>query len=129
MKLCCRYQNRCCGYDRCQRYMEPNDITMEQLKNMQIQGAILIDIRSPQEYNEGHLEGAIVLPEYEIYSKARKILPNKNQTIIVYCGNGIRSKKSQRIMRRMGYTNVYNLYKGTENYWDFRMFMLKYLIY
>ena len=105
MKLCCRYQNRCCGYDRCQRYMEPNDITMEQLKNMQIQGAILID-----------LEGAIVLPEYEIYSKAKKILPNKNQTIIVYCGNGIRSKKSQRIMRRMGYTNVYNLYKGTENY-------------
>ena len=83
---------------------------------MQIQGAILIDIRSPQEYNEGHLEGAIVLPEYEIYSKAKKILPNKNQTIIVYCGNGIRSKKSQRIMRRMGYTNVYNLYKGTENY-------------
>lgn len=72
MKLCCRYQNRCCGYDRCQRYMEPNDITMEQLKNMQIQGAILIDIRSPQEYNEGHLEGAIVLPEYEIYSKAKK---------------------------------------------------------
>ena len=129
MKLCCRYQNRCCGYDRCQRYMEPNDITMEQLKNMQIQGAILIDIRSPQEYIEGHLEGAIVLPEYEIYSKAKKILPNKNQTIIVYCGNGIRSKKSQRIMRRMGYTNVYNLYKGTENYWDFRMFMLKYLIY
>ena len=129
MKLCCRYQNRCCGYDRCQRYMEPNDITMEQLKNMQIQGAILIDIRSPQEYNEGHLEGAIVLPEYEIYSKAKKILPNKNQTIIVYCGNGIRSKKSQRIMRRMGYTKVYNLYKGTENYWDFRMFMLKYLIY
>ncbi|CDE26229.1 sulfurtransferase [Clostridium sp. CAG:440] len=116
MKLCCRYQNRCCGYDRCQRYMEPNDITMEQLKNMQMQGAILIDIRSPQEYNEGHLEGAIVLPEYEIYSKAKKILPNKNQTIIVYCGNGIRSKKSQRIMRRMGYTNVYNLYKGTENY-------------
>ena len=35
MKLCCRYQNRCCGYDRCQRYMEPNDLTMEQLKNMQ----------------------------------------------------------------------------------------------
>ena len=62
------------------------------------------------------MEGAIVLPEYEIYSKAKKILPNKNQTIIVYCGNGIRSKKSQRIMRRMGYTNVYNLYKGTENY-------------
>ena len=129
MKLCCRYQNRCCGYDRCQRYMEPNDITMEQLNFARDKLVNDTDMLAALESGKvkkyvtdfpnpttAGMEGAIVLPEYEIYSKAKKILPNKNQTIIVYCGNGIRSKKSQRIMRRMGYTNVYNLYKGTENY-------------
>lgn len=113
MKLCCRCRRNCQDFNRC---MEPNDITMEQLINLQAQGATLVDIRSPQEYNEGHLDGAIVLPEYEIYKEAKNILLNKNQLIIVYCGSGMRSKRAQKTLQKMGYTNVYNLYKGTENY-------------
>ena len=96
--------------------MEKFDITMEQLKQMQSQGAIVCDIRSPQEYREGHLPGAILLPEYEIYRNAIKILPNKNQVIILYCGTGSRSYTSLRKLQKLGYSNVYNLYKGTENY-------------
>ena len=98
------------------RSMGERDITMEQMKQFVMQGALIVDIRSPQEYNEGHLNGAINLPEYEIYRNANRVIPNKNQAIIVYCGTGIRSKNSLRILQRMGYTNVYNLYKGTENY-------------
>ena len=113
--------NRNCNYRKYtreyyKRTMEKFDITMEQLKQMQLQGAIVVDIRSPQEYKEGHLPGAIVLPEYEIYRNALKILPNKNQVIILYCGTGSRSYTSLRKLQRLGYSNVYNLYKGTENY-------------
>jgi len=96
--------------------MENDDVTIEQLMQMANIGALIIDIRSPQEYNEGHLNGAIVLPDYEIRRNANRIIPNKNQVIIVYCGTGIRSKNAQRLLQRMGYVNVYNLYKGTENY-------------
>lgn len=107
-RLCCKRM--------CNREMDNYDIDMNQLTKMKQSGALIVDIRSPQEYNEGHLSEAIVIPDYEIRSKISKIIPNKNQVIIVYCGTGIRSKNAQRFLRRMGYMNVYNLYKGTENY-------------
>lgn len=101
--------------NRLVRSMEKNDITMEQLKTKVKDGAILIDIRSPQEHKEGHLEGSILIPEYELKNKVHKIVQNKEQIIIVYCSSGIRSKKAQRKLQKMGYINVYNLYGGLDN--------------
>jgi len=98
------------------RSIEDNDINMEQLKKRSEQGAILLDVRSPQEYREGHLQGSVLIPEYELRIKAEKILKDKQQTIIAYCSSGTRSKKAQRILKQMGYTKVYNLYQGLENY-------------
>lgn len=98
------------------RSIDNNDINMEQLEKMVGQGAILLDVRSPQEYNEGHLEGSILIPDYELRIKAEKMLKDKQQTIIAYCSSGIRSKKAQKMLKQMGYTQVYNLYQGLENY-------------
>lgn len=109
---CFRYM--CCNNRY--RSMEKDDITMEELKNMADKGAIILDVRSPQEYREGHIEGAIVIPEYELKFRAQEILKDKSQLIVVYCPRGFRSKKAQRILKYMGYENVYNLYKGLENY-------------
>lgn len=106
---------KCCS-NNCNRYMDKYDITMEQLIELKNNGALIVDIRSPQEYKEGHIEGAIVIPDYEIRKTIYSIIPNKKQLIIVYCGTGIRSKNVQRYLQKMGYNNVYNLYKGTENY-------------
>ncbi len=92
------------------------DIDMEQLKNMEKYGVILIDVRSPQEYNEGHLNGAILLPEYELLKKAPDEIKDKNAKIVIYCTTGNRSKKAQRMLQDLGYKNVYNLYKGIESY-------------
>ena len=92
------------------------EIYKEEIEKMLKQGAILLDVRSPQEYNEGHLEHAMLLPTYEIKQKANNILPNKEQIIIVYCNTGNRSKKAQKILTNMGYTKVYNLCNGLENY-------------
>ena len=82
------------------RTMEKNDIDMYQLKNMVSKGATLVDVRSPQEYNEGHLENSILIPEYELTRKSKKELPNKEKTIIVYCSTGTRSKRAQKQLEK-----------------------------
>ena len=63
--------------------MEKDDITLEQLEKFVQKGAIIIDVRSPQEYNEGHIDNAICIPNYEIEKKIRKIVTDFNKTIIV----------------------------------------------
>lgn len=110
---CYRYCNEKEYWDRSSGEF---DVTMEQLQKMHLEGALIVDIRSPQEYKEGHIEGAVSLPEYEIRRNASRLIPNKNQVIITYCGTGIRSKNAMRLLRSIGYVNVYNLHKGTENY-------------
>lgn len=98
------------------RSIEKNDINMEELKRLVSNGAILLDVRSPQEYKEGHLEGAISIPEYELKSRSKNELQDKNINIIIYCLSGSRSKKAKKILEKMGYHNVYNLYNGIQNY-------------
>ncbi len=94
------------------REMEQKDITLEELRELQKEGAMIVDVRSPQEYREGHIEGAISIPEYEIKKKIENSVPDKNQNIVVYCSSGGRSKKVQKILKKLGYQNVYNLYEG-----------------
>ena len=89
------------------------DITKEELNSYIKQGTIVIDVRSPQEYREGHLKNAILIPEYEIIKRCNNELPEKDQLIVLYCEAGMRSRKARRKLRRMGYTNVYNIYDVT----------------
>ncbi|MBQ2836305.1 MAG: rhodanese-like domain-containing protein [Clostridia bacterium] len=99
---------------RCCRNVQNGDITIEELKSKVAQGAILIDVRSNQEYREGHLQGAVNIPDFEIINRIQKEIPKKNQLIILYCQYGGRSRNSMVTMKKMGYTNVYNLYGGLE---------------
>lgn len=92
------------------------EINKQQLDKMVERGAILLDVRSPQEFEEGHLEEAILVPEYEMKESIEDIVPDKLQTIIVYCSTGHRGQKAQTILQNLGYQQVYNLYHGLENY-------------
>ena len=69
-------------------------------------GYIIIDARTQSEYDEGHILGAILIPEYEIADRAEKELPDKNQLILVYCRSGRRSKIAAEELVKLGYTNV-----------------------
>ena len=100
---------------RCYRNLQNGDIMLDELKNKLSQGAILIDVRSNQEYNEGHLQGSINIPDFEIENRVQREIPKKNQQIVLYCQYGGRSRKSYNIMKKIGYTNIYNLYGGLEN--------------
>ena len=69
-------------------------------------GYIIIDARTQEEYDEGHIPGAILIPEYEIADRAAKELPDKDQLILVYCRSGRRSKIAAGELVKLGYTNV-----------------------
>lgn len=90
------------------------EITIEELREMQKQNMdiVLLDVRSPQEYREGHLNNSILIPNYELKQKAEKMLLNKKVTIVAYCQSGVRSKKTVKILKQLGYEEVYSLKGG-----------------
>lgn len=67
---------------------------------------IIVDARTQSEFDEGHIEGAILIPEYEIAKRAEKEIPNKNAIVLVYCRSGRRSKIASEELVKLGYTNV-----------------------
>ena len=67
---------------------------------------IIIDARTDEEFAEGHIKNAILIPEYEVSNRAEKELPDKNALIMVYCRSGRRSKIASEELVKLGYTNV-----------------------
>ena len=78
--------------------------------------AVVIDVRSLDEYNTGHIEGSINIPVDSINS----ISYSKDTTIIVYCASGMRSANAADTLTKLGYTSVYNLDGGLIN-WGFEL--------
>lgn len=76
--------------------------------------AFLIDVRSPQEYKETHLDGSINIPVYDIEEKCKEIIPDKESVIIVYCQSGGRSSKAVKILEKQGYNKLYNIDGGLD---------------
>ncbi|MCL2455991.1 MAG: rhodanese-like domain-containing protein [Defluviitaleaceae bacterium] len=79
--------------------------------------AIILDVRTPDEFATGKIPGAILLPDYTIRERAHMILPDKTALILVYCRSGVRSRESAFQMAEMGYTNVFDF--GGINAWPY----------
>jgi rhodanese-related sulfurtransferase len=69
-------------------------------------GYIILDVRTQEEFDEAHIDGAILIPDYEIADKAESVLKDKDQLILVYCRSGRRSKLAASELVKLGYTNV-----------------------
>lgn len=67
---------------------------------------IILDVREKDEYDAGHIPGAIVIPHENVAEKAPEMLPDKDALILVYCRSGRRSKIASEALARLGYTNV-----------------------
>ena len=67
---------------------------------------IILDVRTQQEYDEGHIKDSILLPYDQIPEKAGTVLPDKNATILVYCRSGNRSATASNALIELGYTDV-----------------------
>lgn len=78
---------------------------------------ILLDVRTPEEYNEFHIPHSISLPLDKIKSGISKITPDKNSRIAVYCLSGARSSRACGILSSMGYSDVSNM--GGINTWKY----------
>ena len=84
------------------------NITAEEAKKLMDseEGCIILDVRTREEYDQGHIPGAILIPNTEIEAKAADLLPDKEQLILVYCRSGRRSKLAAQSLAALGYTNI-----------------------
>ena len=84
------------------------NITAEEAKEIMDteEGYIILDVRTQEEYDQGHISGAILIPDTDIKTRAEELLTDKDQLILVYCRSGRRSKKAAEILVELGYTNI-----------------------
>ena len=84
-------------------------ISPDEALTMMTDETAVLDVRTQSEFSEGHIRNAILLPHDEIQEEAKRILPDKNQKIFVYCRSGRRSEIAARELINMGYTKVYDI--------------------
>lgn len=70
------------------------------------EGYIILDVRTKEEFAEGHIPGAICVPNETISDEMPEELPEKDQLILVYCRSGNRSKQASKKLAELGYTNI-----------------------
>ena len=83
-------------------------VTMDEIVEImeENEGYIILDVRTIEEYNEGHIPNAICIPNETIDENVVNILPDKNQLILIYCRSGNRSKQATDKLENLGYTNL-----------------------
>ena len=84
------------------------NITAEEAKTIMDteEGYVILDTRTREEYDQGHIPGAIQISHDEITEKAEEVLTDKDQLILVYCRSGRRSKLAAEALVELGYTNI-----------------------
>lgn len=70
-------------------------------------GSVIVDVRRQDEYDSGHIPGALLIPNESISTDRPEALPDLNQIILIYCRSGRRSKEAAQKLADMGYTNIY----------------------
>ena len=100
------------------RSIEEQEISYQRLKEiMQKERVVFIDVRSNQEFEEGHLNGAINIPVYHLEKTIQNAVKDKDTTILLYCSTGYRSKEGRRLLEELGYSKVYSLQGGIDKIW------------
>lgn len=84
------------------------DINAGVTKYKETNGAILLDVRTEEEYHDGHIDGSVNLPLDKI-SLIENTVTNKNTPLYVYCLSGGRSRQAATHLKKMGYTNIKNI--------------------
>lgn len=96
-----------CGAKEAKETVYMNITAAEAKKLMDThQDYVILDVRTQEEFDEKHIPGAVLIPDYEIAQKAEIVLQNKEQLILVYCRSGRRSKLAAQELEELGYTNI-----------------------
>lgn len=89
-------------------FMKDPDINQGVKEYSTTDGAVLLDVRTPDEYRQGHILGSKNVPLHSI-SKVAGMINNKSTPIFVHCLSGARSRQAAAVLKQMGYTNVKNI--------------------
>ena len=89
-------------------FFKQPDINQGVEEYRQAADAVLLDVRTPQEYREGHIPGSQNVPLQQL-DKVEEVTENKDTVLYVYCRSGARSRQAVRLLKHMGYTNVHNI--------------------
>ena len=81
-------------------------ITLIQAQERQQGGALLLDVRSAEEHQEGHPAGSVSVPVERLAEEIGR-LGNRNQPVLLFCSSGGRSQMAAQVLRRLGYNNLY----------------------
>lgn len=105
-----------CGGTSADGYQQ---ISQEEAKEMMdTQEVIILDVREQDEYDSGHIPGAVLLPVGTIdETTAAEVIPGKDSTVLVYCRSGNRSKTASAALGELGYTAIYEF--GGINTWPY----------
>jgi sulfur-carrier protein adenylyltransferase/sulfurtransferase len=79
-------------------------------------GALWVDVREIDEWQQGHLPGAVLVPRGNLESRIERVAPDKSQTVVVYCAVGARSAFAAKTLSELGYTDVHSLAGGIEDW-------------
>ena len=108
-----------CGGGAAEAQPSYQQISQQEAKEMMdSQEVILLDVREQEEYDQGHIPGAVLLPVGTISEEtAGAVIPDQEDTVLVYCRSGNRSKTAAAALAQLGYTNVYEF--GGINTWPY----------
>ena len=80
---------------------------------------VILDVRTQEEFDTGHIPGAVLIPNTEIADRAEQELPDKDQLLLVYCRSGNRIKQASQILVELGYTHIREF--GGINDWPYEI--------
>ncbi len=89
--------------------MNIKKIDFKEAKSLIKDGAILVDVRTQEEYDEKHIEGSLLITLSELEDTVSNKIKNKEEKVIVYCQSGKRSSKAASLLISMGYAYVFDL--------------------
>lgn len=90
------------------------ELTVAQTKTLleKNEEILIIDVRTREEYNGGHIKGAILIPHDELYDRLDEIKEYKNKPILVYCRTQNRSEEAEKILKENGFNQIYQMIDG-----------------
>ena len=85
------------------------DLSVDQAREMIQDGAVIVDVRSDGEYSSANIKESVYVPLNELKEKIDKVVPDKERTVLLHCRSGGRSFAAKRMMKKLGYNNVFNI--------------------
>lgn len=95
---------------------EPGTVDVKQGASLQSQGTLLIDVREPDEYAQGHAPGSTLIPLGQLEQRLQELSASKDKPIALICRSGNRSGMAQKILEKAGFTKTVNV-AGGMNAW------------